>query len=59
MTKQQKRLTSAYKKYRRNNITSKGILKFLQTFMPEMIFRTTRLEGEKVNRNTVSSLVKD
>ena len=58
MTKQQERLTKAYKKYRKDNIGTKGVLGFLRIFMPEMIFRTTRLEGEKVSRRSVSSLFK-
>ena len=58
MTKQQQRLTKAYKKYRKANVGTKGVLSFLRSFMPEMIFRTTKLEGEKVTRRGVSSIFK-
>lgn len=58
MTKQQDRLTKAYKKYRKANVGTKGILNFLRSFMPEMIFRTTKLEGEKISRRSVSSIFK-
>ncbi len=58
MTKQQQRLTKAYKKYRKANVGTKGVLAFLRSFMPEMIFRTTKLEGEKVSRRNVSSIFK-
>lgn len=56
MTRNQRKLTKAYKKYRKGNIGRKGILSFLKSFMPEMIFRTTRLEGERVSRRGVFSL---
>lgn len=56
MTKQQEKLTKAYKKYRTAGVNTKGILGFLRSFIPEMVFRTTRLEGEKVSRRNVSSI---
>lgn len=56
MTKDQRKLTKAYKKYHKGNVSKKGILGLLRSFMPEMIFRTTRLEGEKVSRRSISSL---
>ncbi|MBI4059000.1 hypothetical protein HY404_02040 [Candidatus Microgenomates bacterium] len=52
------RLTKAYRRYRKERVGTKVVLGFLRLFMPEMIFRTTRLEGEKVSRRTVSSLFK-
>ncbi len=58
MTKQQQKLTKVYKKYRKANIGTKGVLSFLRSFMPEMIFRTTKLEGEKVSRRSVSAIFK-
>lgn len=58
MTKQQERLTKAYKKYRQAHLSTKSVLGFLRSFMPEMIFRTTRLEGEKVSRRAISSIFK-
>lgn len=56
MTKAQARLTKAYKKYHAAKRGKKSILSFLRSFMPEMILRTTKLEGERINRKTVSSL---
>lgn len=58
MTKQQERLTKAYRKYREARLSTKSVLGFLRSFMPEMIFRTTRLEGEKISRRAVSSIFK-
>lgn len=58
MTKQQERLTKAYKGYRKANLDTKRVLSFLRSFMPEMIFRTTKLEGERVSRRSVSSMFK-
>lgn len=58
MTKQQERVTRSYKKYRKANIDTKKIADFFRSFMPEMIFRTTRLEGEKISRRVVSSIFK-
>lgn len=50
----QARLVKVYKKYRTNK--KKNVLGFFRTFMPEIIFRTTKLEGEKVTRKMVSAL---
>lgn len=58
MTKQQDKLTKAYKRYRKTGVGTKGVLSFLRSFMPEMIFRTTKLEGEKITRRSVSSIFK-
>lgn len=58
MTRQQERLTKSYKRFRQAKIGTKRIVGFLRSFMPEIIFRTTRLEGEKVSRRNVSSLFK-
>lgn len=58
MTAQQEKLTKAYQKYRKANVGTKGVLNFLRSFMPEMIFRTTKLEGEKVTRRGVLSIFK-
>lgn len=58
MTMQQERLAKSYRKYRKANIGTKSIVHFLRSFMPEMIFRTTRLEGEKISRRVVSSIFK-
>lgn len=51
------KLVKAYSKYR----TAKkrvSVLDFFRAWMPEIIFRTTKLEGEPVTRRMVSSLPK-
>ncbi|MDP2649683.1 MAG: hypothetical protein Q8P10_02460 [bacterium] len=50
------KLVKAYKKYR--TLKKRNVLDFLHAFMPEIIFRTTKIEGEKVSRKMVSSLFK-
>lgn len=52
------KLVKSYKQYRRKKIGEKGILHFLHGFMPEIIFRTTKLEGESITRKMVSLLFK-
>ncbi len=52
--KDQTKLVRAYKKYRTNK--KKNVLGFFRTFMPEIIFRTTKLEGERVTRKMVFTL---
>lgn len=49
------RLLQAYAKYSALK-RKKSVLEFLRVFMPEIIFRTTRLEGEKVSRKMISTL---
>jgi len=58
MIKQKERLNRAYKSYKKANLSTKSVLGFLHSFMPEMIFRTTKLEGEKVTRKSVYSIFK-
>lgn len=53
---EQTKLTQAYTKYRTSK--KKDVLEVFRAFMPEIIFRTTRLEGESVTRKMVSSLFK-
>ena len=53
--KQKTQLTRLYRKYYNSN-GKKGVLGFLKSFMPEIIFRTTRLEGERVTRGSIKSL---
>jgi hypothetical protein len=48
-----KSLGTNYKKYQRAKKGKKDALGFLRSFMPEMIFRTTKLEGEPVTRKMV------
>ncbi|CAN5130769.1 hypothetical protein BH11PAT1_BH11PAT1_5220 [soil metagenome] len=59
MNKQDKsKLIASYTQYRKKKIGKKDTLHFLRNFMPEIIFRTTRLEGESVTRRMVSLLFK-
>ncbi len=50
------KLNRAYKKYRTVRKKRQKVLDFFRGFMPEMIFRTTRLEGDPVTRKMISSL---
>jgi hypothetical protein len=52
----QKKLVNAYKKYRTNK--KRNVLGIFRALMPEIIFRTTKLEGEPVTRKMVSLLFK-
>jgi hypothetical protein len=54
--REQTKLITAYKKYR--TIKKKDVLGTFRIFMPEIIFRTTKLEGEPVTRKMISSLFK-
>jgi hypothetical protein len=54
--REQTKLVKAYTKYRTTK--KKNVLDVFRTFMPEIIFRTTKLEGESVTRKMVSSLFK-
>lgn len=51
------KLISSYKKYRTTK-NKKNVLDFFRDFMPEIIFRTTKLEGESITRKKVSTLFK-
>jgi len=52
------KLARSYKQYRKIGVSRNAVLQFLRSFMPEMIFRTTKLEGESVTRKAISSLFK-
>ena len=54
---EQAKLVKAYKKYRTAK-KKRSVLDFFRTFMPEIIFRTTKLEGENITRKKVSALFK-
>ncbi len=54
--REQTKLIQAYTKYR--TAKKKDVLGAFRAFMPEIIFRTTKLEGEPVTRKMVSSLFK-
>ncbi len=55
--REQTRLIKAYTTYRTTN-KKKNVLDFFRIFMPEIIFRTTKLEGERITRKKVSALFK-
>lgn len=55
--REQTKLVKSYKKYRATK-NKKGVLDFFRVFMPEIIFRTTKLEGEQITRKKVSALFK-
>ena len=52
----QRKLVTAYKKYSAGK--NHNVLGFFRVFMPEIIFRTTRLENEPITRKKVSTLFK-
>ena len=49
------KLIKAYKKYSASR-KKKNVLDIFRAFMPEIIFRTTKLEGESITRKMVPSL---
>jgi len=54
--REQTKLVKAYTMYRTKK--KRDVLGVFRAFMPEIIFRTTKLEGEPVTRKMVSSLFK-
>ena len=52
------RLQVKYDQYRKNKPHQKKGRFLLRAFMPEMIFRTTKLEGEPVTRRMVNAIFK-
>lgn len=48
--KDKTKLIVSYNNFQKKNVGKKGILQFLLTFMPEIILRTTRLEGESITK---------
>jgi len=57
MSKRNKnKLVEAYSKYRTSKRSKSSVLGFFRAFMPEIIFRTTKLEGEPVTRKMISKL---
>ncbi|MCJ7740207.1 hypothetical protein MUP32_02725 [Candidatus Microgenomates bacterium] len=59
MSKRNKnRLVKAYSKYRTLKKSKSSVLGFFRALIPEIIFRTTKLEGESVTRRMISSLPK-
>ena len=56
--KKQTRLHKAYVKYQKKKATKKSLLRAFISAMPEIILRTTKLEGEQVTRKRVNALFK-
>ena len=55
--KNKNKLLQAYSKYRTTK-KRKNVLGFFRALIPEIIFRTTKLEGEPVTRKMISRLYK-
>lgn len=53
---QKNKLIKSFIKYKKENKNSK-IFSLLKVFMPEIVYRTTKLEGEKISRRTVATLI--
>lgn len=45
-----------YQRYQKKANKSKSNLTFFQRLMPEIVFRTTKLEGEPVTRRMVKAI---
>ncbi len=56
--KKQTRLHKAFTTYKKKKTTKKSLLSAFLSAMPEMILRTTKLEGEPVTRRMVNALFK-
>jgi len=52
------KLQQKYDKYRKSKFNKKTRLSLLRSFLPEMIFRTTKLEGESVTRRAVNAILR-
>jgi len=52
------KLQQKYDKYRKSKSNKKTGLSFLRSFLPEMIFRTTKLEGETITRRMVNAILR-
>lgn len=48
-------LVRSFAKFRREKKSNK-IFSTLRAFMPEIVYRTTKLEGEKATRRSISAL---
>lgn len=56
--KKQSNLHKAYSSYQKKKTTKKSLLSAFLSAMPEIILRTSRLEGEPVTRKMVNTLFK-
>ena len=54
----QDKLVKAYSKFRKIKKSKADLLRFFRALMPDIIYHTTKLEGEPVTRKMVSSLFK-
>lgn len=54
----QNSLVHAYTQYRTIKRNKSTVLGFFHAFIPEIIFRTTKLEGEPVTRRMISKISK-
>jgi hypothetical protein len=52
------RLQKAYSTYKKKKTTKKNLLSAFRIAMPEIILRTTKLEGETITRRMVNALFK-
>lgn len=55
--REQTRLIKSHKKYLTTK-NKKNVLDFFRAFMPEIIFRTTKLEGEPITLKKVLAVFK-
>lgn len=59
MTKANKtKLINAYKEYKSKKTKKATVLSFFRALIPEIIFRTTKLEGEPVTRKMITRIAK-
>lgn len=54
--KKQSRLQRAFSSYQEKKTTKKSLLRAFRLAMPEILFRTTKLEGEPVTKGMVNAL---
>lgn len=55
--KQRTTLQRRYKSFRKAKQSKQSLLSLFRAFMPELIFRTTKLEGESVTCKSIRSLL--
>ncbi|MEK7577010.1 MAG: hypothetical protein AAB492_00145 [Patescibacteria group bacterium] len=54
--KQRTTLQKRYESFRKAKRSKHSLLSLFRAFMPELIFRTTKLEGEPVTRKSIRAL---
>jgi hypothetical protein len=55
-SKSRQQLHKSYTKYKNKKPSHNKVMAFFRAYMPEIIFRTTKLEGERVTRKMTKSL---